>query len=279
MTSPEHRPQPAISHGFVRTSQADATTAEPSPPPDRPDIGHGWRLLFVFVVAEVAFLVVSALVLLPFVHRSPGLLEDGPLPPVPLVVALSVPPVLAAVVVLIGVLLVGRGGLGARLRSELALRWHLPDLGVGLALGALGLLITVPASLLWAYLVGEERANSAVGEVFDGQRLPLGIALAIFFMVWLVAPFCEELLYRGVLWRAMEFWGWNRWVILVLTTVAFSVAHLELLRTPLLVVISVPIALARLFTGNLASSVVAHQMNNLLPAIGLLLVSQGLLPG
>jgi membrane protease YdiL (CAAX protease family) len=116
-----------------------------------------------------------------------------------------------------------------------------------------------------------------VGEVFDGQRLPIGIGLVLFLAVWLVAPFCEEVLYRGVLWRAMEHWGWNRWVIFALTTLAFSFAHLELLRTPLLVVISLPIALARMFTGNLLASIVAHQANNLLPAIGLLLISQGVM--
>jgi len=100
-----------------------------------------------------------------------------------------------------------------------------------------------------------------------------------FFAVWLVAPVCEEVLYRGVLWRAMEHWGWNRWVIWVLTTLAFSFAHLELLRTPLLVVISLPIALARLLTGNLLASIAAHQANNFLPAIELLLMSQGMLLG
>jgi membrane protease YdiL (CAAX protease family) len=77
----------------------------------------------------------------------------------------------------------------------------------------------------------------------------------------------------------MEYWRWNRWVIFGLTTALFSVAHLELLRTPLLVVISLPIALARMLTGNLLASIVAHQANNFLPAVGLLLLTQGLLPG
>jgi membrane protease YdiL (CAAX protease family) len=86
-------------------------------------------------------------------------------------------------------------------------------------------------------------------------------------------------LYRGVLWQAMEYWRWNRWVIFGLTTVLFSFAHLELLRTPLLVVISLPIALARLLTGNLLASIVAHQANNFLPAIGLLLITQGAVSG
>jgi membrane protease YdiL (CAAX protease family) len=75
----------------------------------------------------------------------------------------------------------------------------------------------------------------------------------------------------------MEYWRWNRWMILGLTTVLFSLAHLEPLRTPLLVVITLPIALARLRTGNLLASIVAHQANNFVPAVFLLLGTQDLL--
>ncbi|MFN2495980.1 MAG: lysostaphin resistance A-like protein [Pseudonocardiaceae bacterium] len=232
----------------------------------------------VFAFAEVTFLGTSLLVLLPFVLGSPGLPADGPLPPVALATALVVPTMLAALVAITGAALVGRGSLRERLGNQLALRWRSSDVGIGLALGVASLLITLPAAMLWARWVGEGHANSAVGEVFDGQRLGLWIAITVFLGVWLVAPLCEEALYRGVLWRAMEHWGWNRWVIFGLTTLVFSFAHLELLRTPLLVVISLPIALARMLTGNLVASIVAHQANNFLPAVGLLLVSQGLLP-
>jgi membrane protease YdiL (CAAX protease family) len=231
----------------------------------------------VFAFAEVTFLATSLLVLLPFVLGPAGLPPDGSLPPAALVAALVVPTMLAAVVAIIGAALVGQGRLRERLSEVLALRWRPSDVGIGLGLGVVGLVITLPASLLWANWVGEDQANSAVGEVFDGQRLGLGIAITVFLGVWLVAPLCEEVLYRGVLWRAMEYWGWNRWAIFGLTTLAFSFAHLELLRTPLLVVISLPIALARMLTGNLLASIVAHQANNFLPAVGLLLVSQGLL--
>jgi membrane protease YdiL (CAAX protease family) len=71
-------------------------------------------------------------------------------------------------------------------------------------------------------------------------------------------------------------------VIFGLTTVLFSLAHalfslsyVELLRTPLLVVITLPLAFARLLTGNLLASIAAHQTNNFLPAIVLLFVTSG----
>ncbi|HKR49868.1 MAG TPA: CPBP family intramembrane glutamic endopeptidase [Pseudonocardiaceae bacterium] len=243
------------------------------------DTRRGWLMLGCFVVGEVTFLVASLLVVLPYALASPRQPAAGSLPPAALVLVLLVPTVLAAVVATTGAALLGQGNLVQRLRSQLSLRWRLSDVGVGLVLGVVGLVITVPAAALWARWVGTSEANSAVGEAFDGLRLPLGMALILFFGVWLVAPLCEEVLYRGVLWRAVEYWQWNRWVILGLTTALFSVAHLELLRTPLLVVISLPIALARMLTGNLLASIVTHQANNFLPAVGLLLITQGLVPG
>jgi uncharacterized protein len=236
-------------------------------------------MLACFVVAEATFLTVSVLVVLPYALVSPHRGAAAHLPGPALVAALVVPTVAAGAVAASGAGFLGQGNLLERLRSQLSVRWRLRDAGLGLVMGVVGLFVTVPASQLWARWVGMSQANSAVGEAFDGLRLPLGLGLTLFFVVWLVAPVCEEVIYRGVLWRAMEYWRWNRWVIFGLTTVLFSFAHLELLRTPLLVVISLPIALARLLTGNLLASIAAHQANNFLPAIGLLLITQGALHG
>jgi membrane protease YdiL (CAAX protease family) len=126
--------------------------------------------------------------------------------------------------------------------------------------------------------VGAERANSAVGDVFSGRELGPVAAVVTFLAVWLLAPIGEEVLFRGVLWRALEHWGLNRWVVFAVTSLVFSFAHLELLRTPLLLVLSIPIGLARLYTGNLLAGIVAHQVNNFLPAVALLLATTGALP-
>lgn len=247
------------------------------------DTRLGWRMLVCFVVAELTFVAASVLAVLPFLvaDRDPA----SGLPGAALLAALVVPTVAAGLVAVIGAARLGQGTLLDRLCSQLSLRWRPADLGIGLAVGVLGLAVTVPAAMVWSRWVGENQANSAVGEVFRDQRLPLAWALTLFFAVWLIAPLCEELVYRGVLWRAMEYWRWNRWVIFGLTTVLFSLAHplfsmsySEFLRTPLLIVVSLPVALARLLTGNLLASIVAHQVNNFLPAIGLLLITLGVAP-
>jgi uncharacterized protein len=69
-----------------------------------------------------------------------------------------------------------------------------------------------------------------------------------------------------------------RWAPFVVTTLLFAVAHFEFTRTPLLLVVALPIALARLRTGRLGASVVAHQVNNLLPGVVLALALLGVAP-
>ncbi len=244
-----------------------------------PDTRRGWLMLAYSVAAYVTFLVAQVLAVLPFALAPRPGGAGVRVPGAVLVSGLVVSAVVAGVVAAAGAAHLGRGNLWERLRSELSVRWRLRDAGLGLALGFAGLFLTWPASTLWALAVGRNHANSAVGEVFGGQRLPLGWALTLFFAVLLISPVYEEILFRGVLWRAMEYWQWNRWVILGVTTVLFSFAHFELLRTPLLIVITLPIALARLLTGNLLASIVAHQANNFLPAVVLLLGTQGVLHG
>jgi uncharacterized protein len=252
------RPEP-VRHG-----------AAADPPPR--GLRAGLRMLAVFVSAELTWLAASTLVLVPFTLADPDLLENGQLPPWPLLALLVVPTLLAVMAALGGTALLCRRSGHGGLRRELAIRWSWRDMGVGLWIGLGGLLITLPAATIWAAWVGVDQATSALGEAFEGRRLSPIVAVAVFLIVWLFAPLGEEILFRGVLWRALERWRWHRWLVFAATSVVFSVAHFELLRTPLLLVVSIPVGLARLFTGNLLASVVAHQTNNLLPAIGLLLL-------
>jgi membrane protease YdiL (CAAX protease family) len=151
------------------------------------------------------------------------------------------------------------------------------DLRAGFKWGLIGLFLTTFAAFVWTNVVGRENAQSAVGALVD-QRMPVAPAVAMFLFVWLIGPVCEELIYRGLLWGALERLKWGRWAVFCLTTVIFAVSHLEPLRTTLLLVIGIPIGLARLFSGRLGASIVAHQVNNFLPALAGLLVALGAMP-
>nr|WP_229795487.1 CPBP family intramembrane glutamic endopeptidase [Saccharothrix coeruleofusca] len=190
-----------------------------------------------------------------------------------ILVGSMVPTVLAAAVAVVITRLRGNGPL-----TDLRLRWDWADVKVGLKLGLLGLALTYVAALAWSRLVGDQNATSAIGELVDGASLPLGAAVAMFLYVCFVGPVCEEIIYRGLLWGAIERQGWSRWAAFVLTTLIFAASHLEPLRTSLLIVIALPIGIARLVTGRLTASVVAHVINNFLPGLTLLLVTLGAMP-
>jgi len=232
-----------------------------TPPPP----AHRWGLGAYFVV-EIVFLLASVAV---------GAIMGGRLSSSAgaLVIALAVPTLLAAGV---AILFTWRRGNGPRIDLGLQFSWR--DVGIGLAFGFGGLLITIPASLLYVAIVGSE-TTSAVGAEFGGIRSGPWMAALIFVIVVFVAPLCEEIVYRGLLWGAVERLGARRWWALVITTVVFALAHFEFTRTPLLLVVAIPIALARLYTGKLAAGWVAHGINNLLPAVSLVLMLLGVLPG
>jgi membrane protease YdiL (CAAX protease family) len=146
-----------------------------------------------------------------------------------------------------------------------------------LKFGLIGLVLTTIAAMVWTRIVGEQNATSAFSALVDGHSLPISAAIVMFLYAWLIGPLCEEIIFRGLLWGALERLQWGRWAVFVLSTVVFAVSHLEPLRTTLLIVIGIPIGLARLFSGRLGASVVAHQVNNFLPALTVLLISLGVM--
>jgi len=224
---------------------------------------HRWGL-GAFLLVELVYLLTS--LWLAFLFDG-----QGPVPVSTVVLVVAVPTLLAAGLAIIVTKLRGNGP-----RIDLSLQWSRRGAGLGLLFGIGGLFVTLPASLLWLSVVGED-ATSAAGEVFGGVRSTWTWAIVVFAVIVVVAPFCEEVIYRGLLWGAVDR-RWGRWVALIVTTVVFAVAHLEWTRTPLLLVVALPIGLARLYAGNLTASIVAHQVTNLLPGLVLMLSIAGAMP-
>jgi membrane protease YdiL (CAAX protease family) len=231
------------------------------------DRSHRWgfgAFLFIYAFFVLTAVVIGALVgiFAPESRTSPTVIVIGTM----------VPTLLAAGMTLLVTKLRGNG-------PRIDLRWSMrrEDIRAGFKWGLIGLICTTFAAFVWTNLVGDN-AQSAVGALVDNQRMPVGPAVAMFLFVWLIGPICEELMYRGLLWGALERLKWGRWAVFCLTTVIFAVSHLEPLRTTLLLVIGIPIGLARLFTGRLGASIIAHQVNNFLPAVAVLLVALGVMP-
>lgn len=139
------------------------------------------------------------------------------------------------------------------------------DLKVGLAAGGAALLA---AWLLGALLLrfNPDRPSSLEQiEALSGGRTIWLAAAALF--VFLGAPLTEEVLTRGALWQALAHYRIPRIAILALTALIFAFLHEESWRVISLFAQGLAIGAARMITGRVAGSVVAHATNNLLPAV------------
>jgi membrane protease YdiL (CAAX protease family) len=233
---------------------------------------HRWGF-GAFIVVEAVLLGTAA-----FVGVLLGAPPDGESLPVwHVLIGTITPTVFAATVALLITVVRGNGPM-----TDLRLSWAWEDDRGGLRFGLLGLVITTAGVAVWTQIVGEDNAQSAIGALVKDQPMSVSAALVMFFYLWLIGPICEEIIYRGLLWSAVErlHWGnekWGRLAAFLLSTAVFAASHLEPMRTALLLVIAIPIGLARLVTGRLLGSIVAHQVNNFFPALALLLTATGLL--
>ncbi len=245
------------------SEQAEDAAARPA---------HRWGF-GAFLLVEAVLLASAAFVSVLLGRPADG----GSLPVRHVLIGTAAPTGIAAAVALLITVVRGNGPL-----VDLRLSWHWEDVRVGLRFGALGLLITTLAVMVWTQAVGEDTAQSAIGMLIEDSSMSISAALVMFGYVWLIGPIFEEIIYRGLLWGAVErlHWGsekWGRVAAFVLSTAVFAASHLEPLRTALLLVIAIPIGLARLVTGRLLGSIVAHQVNNFFPALAILLTALGVL--
>jgi membrane protease YdiL (CAAX protease family) len=236
------------------------------PAPDRS--GQRWGF-GAFLLVEAVF--VCSAVFVAALAKTSGAIAGKSLPF--FMVGLIAPTVLAATVAVVITTVRGNGPL-----IDLRLRWNWHDVKVGLQLGLVGLVLTYLAAVIWVNAVGQGNATSAIGALVDNASLPVAAAVVLFLYVCFLGPLCEEIIYRGLLWGAIERQGWSRWAAFVLSTMIFAASHLEPLRTSLLIIIGLPIGMARLITRRLTASVVAHVVNNFLPGLTMLLVSIGVMP-
>ncbi|MFJ1763675.1 lysostaphin resistance A-like protein [Amycolatopsis sp. NPDC088138] len=262
----------------MTTSQPREPLPDALPPPEEPADAtafltpapaHRWGF-GAFLLVEVVLLASAA-----FVSVLVGDTGPGPLPIRVVLLGTMLPTMIAAAVAVLVTYVRGNGPI-----IDLRIEWRWADVRVGFKYGCIGLVFTTVAAYLWTRLVGDANATSAISSLVEDRQMSVSAAVVMFVYLWLLGPICEEVIYRGLLWGAAERLQWRseRWgrvAAFLLSTAVFAASHLEPLRTTLLLVIAVPIGLARLVTGRLPASIVAHQVNNFLPALTILLGALG----
>ncbi len=144
-------------------------------------------------------------------------------------------------------------------------RW--PTLWLTLALAAL----TLAASALYSYLLA--LTHSPIGTNSDAlaqqaQTAPLTTLGALLAAI-IVAPICEELFFRGFLFRGL-LCGMSLWPAILVSSLLFAVAHTDLGSFIPLLLIGIALAYARWRSRSLWPSVAIHTINNLVAALFIL---------
>jgi hypothetical protein len=154
-----------------------------------------------------------------------------------------------------------RSRVDERLADGLSLR---PVRAAPIAWGAaLGLVVGLFPGWLMEQMgdwLGEPMISRLVGDSLDG---PWYARVAIALAVAVAAPWCEELVFRGYLWSAIERSGPPA-LAAVVTTVLFAAFHLEPVHVLAVLPIAACLGFARWASGAVWAGIALHTANNTL---------------
>lgn len=148
------------------------------------------------------------------------------------------------------------------------LRWSMRpvDVPIGIGLGVLTQLVLVP--LLYVPIlrsVDPDELERPARELIAGATTPIAVVALVIFTV-VAAPLCEEVLFRGLLFRGiLEMEANNRFALVLAVLVSsaiFAISHLQVLQFPGLLLIGAVAALAMHRTGRLATAIWTHAAFN-----------------
>ncbi len=135
----------------------------------------------------------------------------------------------------------------------------------GQALGAfaLGVLAIYTASFLYAYIAETLHLpiQTNVDQLLDRAASAPWTTLATIVGAITIAPFCEEIFFRGYFFQGLRL-RVSLWLAIILSAVVFGLAHGDLGSLPLLVVIGLALAIIRWRTRSLWPGMALHIFNN-----------------
>ncbi|OZM74222.1 CPBP family intramembrane metalloprotease [Amycolatopsis antarctica] len=242
--------------------QAEEPSGEPAAARDGLVFGAHWGFLTFF--AGLGGYHLAGLLLTVLVSGRVDEFDPLELPELgPVILLAFLPNVLLGLAPVAGSRIWGNG-----LRADFGILPDLRDLKIGLACGGFALLVGYLLNLVLLGVYGTERMEqNPLTELAGGIGDNAGWLVLAALVVVLAAPLTEEILVRGALWNGLERHRVPPWVILVLTALVFAYIHSEPARTLALIGQGLVIGSARLITGRVGASLVAHAANNLPPAL------------
>lgn len=154
-----------------------------------------------------------------------------------------------------------RGILSWRILGPVRPRWRHVAVGAGVGVAGFLLATVVPELIRRALGIPPPERQQILDFVATGDR---GIWLVVVIVV-LVAPFLEEVVFRGLLFQVLRR-RLGVWPGIVLSSLTFAIVHLELLDRPIslaaLLVLGAWLAAALHRTGSLVVPITAHALFN-----------------
>ena len=141
----------------------------------------------------------------------------------------------------------------------------------------IGLMVAIFAvNFLYSYVITTFHLNLQTNDqviLERSKQAPLTIYATLFAAVF-IAPFCEEVFFRGFVFpglrRAMPV-GWA----IMLSSLLFAVAHADPGSFAVLFIIGLALAFLRWRTGSIWPGMILHMLNNGIGAVSIILVMQG----
>jgi uncharacterized protein len=152
----------------------------------------------------------------------------------------------------------------ARFVRDYRLTFRISEVLVGVPLGVLTQLVLLealywPLNRFWPQTFSQERLEEPAREVVDSAS---GMwTLAIIVVVAIGAPLVEELLYRGLIFGALE-GRLTTGLAVAISGVWFGAAHFEGIQTPGLIVVGLVLGICAAKTKRLGLAVVTHAAFN-----------------
>jgi membrane protease YdiL (CAAX protease family) len=133
-------------------------------------------------------------------------------------------------------------------------------------------------NILYSYLITELHLNIQTNDQLllqESKVAPLTTYATLFAAV-VIAPFCEEVFFRGFVFPGLRHSMSVGWAILV-SSLLFAVAHTDPGSFPVLFVIGLALAYLRLRTRSIWPCITLHMLNNGIAALVIVLTMQGVI--
>ncbi len=213
--------------------------------------GDAWRALLIWLTGSAGLVLAARLA----AELLPTAAGGGLAAPLIYTVSLGIYLLMPAALALTAARTAGWAALTGGGLSSRGLLLVLPLFLVGMV----GLILV---NLLITTLTGAAE-NPQIAALSDGQPLSAGAVAALWLLLAVVVPLCEELVFRGVV-QPLIAQRWGAAAGVVLGGLIFAAAHLLPTLIPGLFVSGLMLGLLRVLSGSIWPGVIYHAMQNTL---------------